>query len=184
MTKVYFIIIFIVVLVINMGYPKDTYGGKLDQELSKVKYDYAKLYTELYVGMPESDFVKLYDENKGLKEESKPRIIKHQKDQYYLQLIDGKARVTFADSKLSKLEVLRRDKPPLAFLVYSDATYSLKGFTDSKGFYDGMPEGEFLNEFSNVIIKHQHDRYIFWGKDGKKYRVTFYNGYLIGRESL
>lgn len=184
MTKTYFIIIFIAAVVTNIGYTRDIYGEKSGQELSMEKYDYAKLYTELYVGMPESDFVKLYDENNNLKDESKPRIVEHQNNQYYLQFKDGKARVTFEVGKLSKLEVLRRDEPPFAFLVYSDATHSLKGFVDDKGFYDGMSEKEFLREFSGSILKHSHDMYVFLGKNGKKYRVKFYNGYLIGMESL
>ena len=159
-----------------MAYAQDIYGGKSDQELSMVKYDYAKLYTELYVGMPESDFVKLYDENKGLKEESKPRIIKHQKNQYFLQFIDGKARVTFEDSKLSKFKVQVWEG---ILLVYSDVTYALRGYEYFDGLYKGMPEYEFLSKFKERIVrKYEEGYYSIEDKNGILYGVTFLNGFL------
>ena len=155
----------------------------------------------IYVGMPEKDFVKLFTNHHEFQRSLRPYIVEYKNNTYYIYQPEydflkrelkqtniantGKSRIKFDKGRLAKYEMQYWDKPPFVFLVYSDQTNTLRGFTaEDKGFYDGMPEKEFLKFFSGSILRHKRDWYIFWGKNRKKYRITFYNGYLTGVEPL
>ena len=192
MIKVYLSVLLITWLGINMGYANDIYKGKSDQELlneflKNPKFGYNPLdvkyvYTELYVGMPEQDFLHLYKWKNEIKEgELKPYLVEHKKNQYYLGFVyaDTKDRVTFKDGKLIKYEIIIREKPPFAFLVYSNHNYLLKGHEMVDGLYRWMSEEEFLKDNQDKIIEKIREGFYCVKLSGERYyTVSFDNGYL------
>lgn len=201
--------ILISLVAVNISFAADIHSGESDQELlisytqhwignNPVSQKY--IYDVIYIGMPQDDFEKIFIRKEEFEGTMKPYIVKKNNDVYYLYepgfdfmkkklrsnlANTGKSRIKFEDSRLVKYEVQYWGKPPFVYLVYSDATHNLKGFVkEDTGFYDGMAEEDFLKVFSGKILSHKKDKYVFWGKDGRKYRVVFYEGYLIGRERL
>ncbi len=91
----------------------------------------------------------------------------------------NKFRVTFKNGLLEKLEQYGWEK---FILHYSEVNSFLKGYDEqyATGFYNGMPEEEFLKVYSGAILDHKRDWYNIKEKDGRKFQVKFYNGYLMG----
>lgn len=141
----------------------------------------------LYVGMPEDEFVRLFTKDKSWVDSQRPYIIKHKGSEYIVLALNGvKHRVSFTDGKLDQFETLGYEKIPIIGSTSWDYTSSLRGYKakNAPGFYDGMSEDEFLATFSGSILSHSENRYVVTGKNGRKYRVTFKDGYLIGMETI
>ncbi len=155
----------------------------------------------LYIGMPESDFVNLFTKREEQEGSLRPYIIKHKDNVYYIWEPEyyflkkklgstwsnwGRSRISFDKGRLIKYEIQHLEKPPFVFPIYTDDTSVIKGFVNKndKGFDWEISENEFLAKFSGSILKHKRDWYIFWAKDGKKYRVQFLDGTLKSIEPL
>ncbi len=147
------------------------------------------IYDVLYVGMPKEEFVDKFTKNVSYEGTARPYIFNKEKDVYcitfpdlpYLRTeINLINRITFKEGKLIKYEIRHMNEPPFMWCSYSDYTDTLKGFVDVSGFYRGMSEEEFLKVFSDKIIRHSEDQYIFIANNGKKYLIRFENGKLCG----
>lgn len=141
----------------------------------------------LYLGMPEYEFVRLFTKDKSWIDSQRPYIIKHRGSNYIVLALNGvKHRVLFTDGKLYKFETLGYEKIPIIGPASWDYTSSLRGYKaeNAPGFYDGMPEDEFLKTFYDSILSHSENSYVVTGKNGRKYRVSFTNGFLSGMESI
>ena len=197
--------LFIVSVGVNFINANDISNKGTDQELLR---DYSQnrlgedpiwekyIYNVIYVGMPEEKFVKLFTWDKEFEGTLRPYILDRKENIYYLlePHIDfmkkglgqsniantGKTRVEFENGLLIRYEIQYWDKPPFIFLVWGDRSAELKGFTNGLGFYKGMSEEEFLKVFSDRILKHRMNQYVFIAKDGKKYQVNFEDGKLYG----
>lgn len=165
--------------------------GRLDKihEEDKRWTDWINKYLKgvLYVGMPVDEFVRIFTKDNSWIDSEKPYIISH-KDNIYIIVgrKEMKYRVTFKDGLLEKLEQHTWEKIPVVTAHYADFTFLLKGYksTNAPGFYDGMPEDEFLQTSSGSITSQSGGRYVVIGRNGRKYRVTFTNGFLSGMESI
>lgn len=151
---------------------------KKDKQWSEWLYKYIK--NVLYVDMPTDEFVRLFTKDASWSDSERPYIISHKDNKYIVAGVNGtKFRLTFNNGLLEKLEEYGWEK----FIPhYGDISIYLKGYKNNydQGFYDGMPEQEFLTMFSGSILSHSKDRYVVVGKNGKKYQVIFKNGYLNG----
>lgn len=158
---------------------------KIHEEDRKKDAWYDRYITSvLYVGMPESEFVDSFTKDSSWNDSERPYIINHKGDRYVIVGLDGiKHRITFDSGLLVKFEQYGWEKSPV-LTSYRDVTGFLKGYknTSGPGFYNAMPEGEFLQNFSGLVLSQLGNRYTVVGKNGKKYRVTFTNGFLSGME--
>jgi hypothetical protein len=81
----------------------------------------------LYVGMPESEFVKLFTKDESWTDHEKPYIISHKDNRYvFLGINKNKFRATFKNSSLEKLEHYGWNK---FILCYTDVSIFLKGYS-------------------------------------------------------
>lgn len=138
----------------------------------------------VYVGMTETEFVNLFERKEANGDTDRPHIINKKGNSYIVVGLDGKEkyRFTFADGLLLKYEQFGLGQNPFG---YSDSSFLLRGFeADGPGFYSAMTEDEFLQTFSGSILSHSKDYYIVTGKNGRKYKIKFKNGYLIGMETI
>lgn len=147
-----------------------------------------------YFEMPEDEFVELFTKSILRDVPSKPSIVKYKNNAYIVKEANGqKYRFTFENGLLTKFEIFGWEKIPFITAAYRDYTHLVRGSAileertkNRRGFYDAMPEEEFLKIFSNAILSHSKSRdgenhYVFIGKDEEKYQVTFSReGYLIG----
>ncbi len=193
MPKLWPFLIFVGLIFATNCYSKDVYHGKSDQELLDVYLEDPKvghnpldvkyIYTELYIGMEEQEFLALYERKESIKtSDLRPIIKEYKKDQYYLKSVNNvNYRISFKGGKLANFEVLKREKPPFVFLVYSNYSYMLKGYEFAEGLYRWMPEEEFLRKKQFQIIEKVRENYYYVkSKDGFYYTVSFLNGNLDG----
>ena len=143
----------------------------------------------LYVGMPEEEFVMLFTKTLDWADSKRPYITKHIKNYYIVSGLNtsyvGDCRITFSNGLLIKYERFGWGKIPIIDSGYTDLTDFLKGYkANGPGFYNAMREDEFLKTFSGSILSHSENYYIATGKNGRKYKVTFKDGYLIGMETI
>ena len=142
----------------------------------------------LYVGMSEEEFVKLFTRTSDWTDANRPYIKKHVKNYYIVSGLNtsyvGDCRITFSNGLLVKYDRFGWGKIPIIDSGYTDLTSFLKGYKvkNSPGFYDGMSEDEFLQSFAGSVLSHSDNRYVIMGKNGRKYRVTFKDSYLIGMD--
>jgi hypothetical protein len=171
-----------------------TFGGEFNSEKgSKIYNDYKEASTwyekYLYFEMPEDEFVSLFTKDRLTEDSDAPQIINHKNNSYIVKDSKGtKYRITFDKSFLVKFEIFGWEKIPFITAAYRDYTYSLKGYESKSkpGFYNGMPEEEFLKTFSGSILSGSKNNYYeIIGKDGRKYRVFFssegfiFNWYVV-----
>jgi hypothetical protein len=138
----------------------------------------------LYIGMPEDEFVTLFAKRESNSDIERPYILNKKGNAYIVIGFGGKEkyRFTFVDGLLSKYEQFGLGQNPFG---YSVSTFLLKGYkANGPGFYNAMPEDEFLRTFSGSILSHSGNRYVVTGKNGRKYRVSFTDGFLAGMESI
>lgn len=137
----------------------------------------------LYVKMPEDEFVKLFTKDASWVDSQRPYIISHKNNWYvFIGMNKTKFRVTLKNGFLDKLEEYGLEK---FIYCYGDISSYLKGHSDryATAFYDGMPEEEFLRLYSGSagsILAHKKSWYNIQEKDGRKFQLEFYNGYLVG----
>lgn len=126
----------------------------------------------------------------------------------YLRDISLVSRITFLDGKLIKSESRHMGEPPFMWYSYSDDTDYLRGnytFNATNSFKElslpennparlsSMSEQEFLSQIKTDnyfhLVKEQSaksgNRYIIQGKNGKKWRLSFYpEGGLFRQEPM
>lgn len=173
-----------------------TFGGELSSKRStEVNEEYTKwqdwvdkyIKNVLYFKMPVDEFVRLFTKNNSWVEPERPYIVSHDENNY---VIIGrkniKYRVIFKGGLLDKLEQYTWDVLPIVPIpvtTYKDFSHLLKGYKspNAPGFYDSMPEEEFLKVFSGEVLSHSKNSYVIVGKNGRKYKITFSpKGYLVG----
>lgn len=145
-----------------------------------------KIYIKdvLSVGMPEEEFVRLFTKDESWDDPERPYITSQKNNRYvFVGINKNRFRVTFKKGLLEKLELYGLEKFPMLFPHYMDVCTFLKGYNDryATAFYDGMLEEEFLKVYSGSILAHKNDWYVVKEKDGRKFKLTFKNGYLIGK---
>lgn len=185
----HFLLIFLILVSISCV----SWGEHMTKETEDYMYEdtWLEKYIRnvLYVGMPEEEFVKLFTKTSDWTDPKRPYIKKHVKNYYIVSGLNtsyvGDCRITFSNGLLVKYERFGWGKIPIIDSGYTDLTDLLKGYkANGPGFYNAMPEGEFLTTFSGSILSHSENRYVVTGKNGRKYRVSFTNGFLAGMESI
>lgn len=155
-------------------------NGRIQQEDKKWS-SWLNKYVKsvLYIGMPEGKFASLFTKDIFWSDSDRPHIIHHKNDKYIIMgLKSRKYRVTFKNGLLLKLEEYGWEKIPLLTANYRDVSDLLKGYEISEGLYKGMPEDEFLRNFSHEILSKFKNGYVVVTKKGEKYGVEFINGFL------